>query len=109
MIAVLHRGGYAQMITILHRGRGVSQDPKKLLRNMCTTPYGAKTAVFGPNILFFWEGTKPLVPRDQTPHGPWAPRLHLFLGGAWHQMGPKGNVWPKMPTLGKIWPFCRGW
>ena len=30
-------GGYAQMITILHGG-GVSRDPKKWLRNMCTTP-----------------------------------------------------------------------
>ena len=39
MIRVLHWGeGYAQMIAILDGG-GVSQDPQKWLRNMCTTPY----------------------------------------------------------------------
>ena len=32
-------GGYAQMIIILHRGGGVSWDPQKWLRNICTTPY----------------------------------------------------------------------
>ena len=31
-------GRYAQMITILHMGGGVSRDSQKWLRNMCTTP-----------------------------------------------------------------------
>ena len=51
MITVLHRGGYAQMITILHRG-GVSRDPKKWLRNMCTTPYEKECLSIGPCRVF---------------------------------------------------------
>ena len=31
-------GGNAQIITILHRGEGVSRDPQKWLRNVCKTP-----------------------------------------------------------------------
>ena len=40
MITILHRGGYAQKITILHREGGVFQDPQKWLRNLWMTPYG---------------------------------------------------------------------
>ena len=48
MVLQLHRGkksflgegwGYTQMVTILHRGVGVSGDPQKWLRNMCRTPH----------------------------------------------------------------------
>ena len=38
IITVLH-GGDVKMITILHRGGGVSRDPQKWVRNMSTTPY----------------------------------------------------------------------
>ena len=39
MITILHRGGYAQKITILHREGGVFRDPQKWLRNLWMTPY----------------------------------------------------------------------
>ena len=39
MIGVLHGGGgYAQKITILHRGGGVYRDPQNALRNLWTAP-----------------------------------------------------------------------
>ena len=39
MITILHRGGYGQKITILHREGGVYRDPQKWLRNLWMTPY----------------------------------------------------------------------
>ena len=46
------------MITILHRGEGVSQDPQKWLRNMCTTPNYQRTSMF---IGHFALTPEPLV------------------------------------------------
>ena len=40
MITILHRGGYGQKITILHREGGVYRDPQKWLRNLWMTPNG---------------------------------------------------------------------
>ena len=51
-------GGYAQMITILHRGGGVSRDPRKWLRNMCTTP----------KMLWTWRMMDKLDKRDMVWH-----------------------------------------
>ena len=39
MITILHRGGYGQKITVLHREGGVYRDPQKWLRNLWMTPY----------------------------------------------------------------------
>ena len=38
MITILHRGGYGQKITVLHREGGVYRDPRKWLRNLWMTP-----------------------------------------------------------------------
>ena len=48
MITILHRGGYGQKITILHREGGVYRDPQKWLRNLWMTPYS--TTVLHPSL-----------------------------------------------------------
>ena len=59
MITILHRGGYGQKITILHREGGVYRDPQKWLHNLWMTPnkkMGCCSKKYGflPKKLFFW-------------------------------------------------------
>ena len=57
IITILHRGGYrnllqyymggsSRFITILQWGRGVSRDPKFVLRNIWTAPYHLSMTMF---------------------------------------------------------------
>ena len=64
MITVLHRGGMPKWLQY-YIGGGVSRDPQKWLRNMCTTPYDKLFRHF-----FLWR-------QGQTTK--WAPHPRAFL------------------------------
>ena len=113
MITVLHRGGYAQMITILHREGGVSRDPQKWLRNMCTTPYRKRFSCFH-QTNHYWPQEWCLVWDDLLTFGNFHPSIHGFNKTLFGQQITlalsyifiidvgEGHLWPKLSLLKKI-------
>ena len=61
---------------------------------MAKVPNGAKMAVFGPNILIFWEGTKLLVPAHQKIPRPWplGPEVNFCFGIAIFDSGASTTI-----------------